>query len=577
MYQKQHLIYILVSFHIFICIACNAPDVTDNTSNATYILSSPTIIPTPTLNLEKEIERVTSNEIINHIPNGILSFASPGFPDHFDVHEENSNSLLSMGPGISYSRLLKFDGKEILCDLCLDWEQVSNIEYIFHIRDDIYWHDKKPVSGRKLITKDIVYSLNRVKNNDWFSSSIINSIDMVEEIGRSKMRILLKYPDSDILMRLAHGNIKIVPFELLNLRDGLRFGPTIGTGPWIFNEDSVDRFDFVANPNYFETDLPQAKEFVITPVSSENTRIALVLSEKINISLVDYWSIKRLLNFEDLEINQISISNLKSSNFDKFEDCLSNRYPCINVIPNYSKGIIFALNSTRYALDDVLFRRYIFSHLDLNSYESLSIGLPITSKDWKLNTKSESSYTNIPQLAASIKYDLSNSANIERLNHPLNFYVGDYGDEYMALGIKYHTMLSNAGINVNLEFLNPKEYYEKVWVEQDYDLTLGPKIPTDIPNAFLYGMIHSTGRYSITNHQLDFLDSIIEKQNSNDIDRSGHIIDLQRYVLENALLFEPITDYVGILIGNNIQNYSSVDINIRNAESLHWAELAVSH
>ena len=146
-----------------------------------------------------------------------------------------------------------------------------------------------------MIAKDVVESLNRIKNNDWSSSSILNSLDMVEEIEESKVRILLKYPDADLLMRLAHGNIKIIPYELQNLKEGLRFGPTIGTGPWVYNENSVDRFEFTANPNYFEEGFPKAQEFFISPVSNENTRIALVLSDYLIVSIVDYWSMNRLL------------------------------------------------------------------------------------------------------------------------------------------------------------------------------------------------------------------------------------------------------------------------------------------
>ena len=303
------------------------------TPTTTPLVSIPVTIPTPTLVLEKEIERVKTNNVITHIPQGTLSLASTKHPQHFDVHESNSDSLLSMGPGISYNRLLRFDDSQIICDICLEWIQVSDIEYVITIREDIFWHEKIPTSGRQLNARDVAESLNRKKNNDWSSSSILNSLDMVEEIEDSKVRILLKYPDADLLMRLAHGNIKIIPYELQSLKDGLRFGPTIGTGPWIYNEESVDRFEFIANPKYFRQGFPKAQEFFITPVSNENTRIALVLSEKVNVSIVDYWSMKRLLGIKDLEINTSMIDD-KIENY--FSRCNYKSMPCIDIIPNYS-------------------------------------------------------------------------------------------------------------------------------------------------------------------------------------------------------------------------------------------------
>ena len=54
-----------------------------------------------------------------------------------------------MGPGISYNRLLRFDDSEIICDICLEWIQVSDIEYLITMREDVFWHDKMPTSGRQ--------------------------------------------------------------------------------------------------------------------------------------------------------------------------------------------------------------------------------------------------------------------------------------------------------------------------------------------------------------------------------------------------------------------------------------------
>ena len=64
--------------------------------------------------------------------------------------------------------------------------------------------------------------------------------------------------------------------------------------------------------------------------------------------------------------------------------------------------------------------------------------------------------------------------------------TGDYGDEYIDLGDNYFKMLTDAGFKIQYNVLNPKEYYQKVWIEKKYDISLGPKIPIDIPNSYLY-------------------------------------------------------------------------------------------
>ena len=97
-----------------------------------------------------------------------------------------------------------------------------------------------------------------------------------------------------------------------------------------------------------------------------------------------------------------------------------------------------------------------------------------------------------------------------------------------------------------------------------------------------YFSIHSTNALYSPSFQLSYQDSsnpvgLSKLQNSSNINREKHIIDIQKYVLEQALLFEPITDHVGILISNKIQNYNPGVINIRNSESWHWSELVVSN
>ena len=46
--------------------------------------------------------------------------------------------------------------------LAESWENPDPLTYIFKIRDDVFWHDKAPVSGRQLTARDVKFNYERV-------------------------------------------------------------------------------------------------------------------------------------------------------------------------------------------------------------------------------------------------------------------------------------------------------------------------------------------------------------------------------------------------------------------------------
>ena len=104
-----------------------------------------------------------------HPSGGILTIATRSDPPHYDVHQTFSPALHRTGPGLVYSRLLRFRSDEeagpfslqLECDLCEGWEQVDGVTYRFVLRKGVRWHDLPPVNGRELTADDIIFSYER--------------------------------------------------------------------------------------------------------------------------------------------------------------------------------------------------------------------------------------------------------------------------------------------------------------------------------------------------------------------------------------------------------------------------------
>lgn len=138
-----------------------------------------------------------------------------------------------------YEPLVRFDERfRIIPVLVKSWGRISDTEFEFQIRSDVYFH-----SGKPLVTDDVIASFNRAKN---FVSSDLKSFFQnmqMTSFGDDRVRIITTQPDSLLLSKMAF--VLIFPAEFA---DNASFAPN-GTGPYRFvssrkNEESVlKRFD----------------------------------------------------------------------------------------------------------------------------------------------------------------------------------------------------------------------------------------------------------------------------------------------------------------------------------------------
>jgi ABC-type transport system substrate-binding protein len=117
------------------------------------------------------------------------------------------------------------------------------------------------------------------------------------------------------------------------------------------------------------------------------------------------------------------------------------------------------------------------------------------------------------------------------------------GEVYLDLEQRIASDLRQAGFNPRVRRLNPEQFRETVFGFKDYQLAVGVLPPTSTTNSFLLALLHSGGRWNIAAHQDGVLDGMIERQAAEfDPDqRRTQLMDIQRYVLDEAYLFSPIT------------------------------------
>lgn len=456
---------------------------------------------------------------------------------HLDVHQEVQETLASMGPGLAYSRLLRLGtGPEdeypqpslrLECDLCESWEALGPLTYSFRLREGIRWHDESPVNGRGLVADDIAFSLERLRAPGWPNAGLLRNIDRIDVVDSHTLNITLApdFPDSDFMVSLADGHAKVVAPEVVELRGDLRDADVIGTGPWRWVSTREDVGTLLErNEDYFEAGLPYADELFIRVMGgSDEARLAAFAT-----GVVDIYRIppELLTSLEESEV--------------PYNSFLSRRG---------GVGLVLTMNTSAPPFDDLRVRQAVLLALDpWRDLDTLwagqgyvSAGVPVRSPRWLLGEDeirgtSLASPTKARGILGSIDTGALTSFRLD---------VGDLGDLHLEYGRSIAKDLRAVGFDIPADpsALTPPEYRNKVWVQGDYQIAVGPLPPTITTNNYLLNILHSSSALNVTRHSDGTLDDLIAEQATerDPVARGELVRQIQRRVLEQAYMVATVT------------------------------------
>ena len=513
----------------------------------------PTAMPTAT-----PVPTPTPTPVVSAPPagqrGGSLRVATFADIEHRDVHQSLQEALISQGPGLAYSRLLRLrtgPGLEqpsllLECDLCESWRIAEDSSsYEFQLRPDVRWQNIQPVNGRPLVAEDLAYSYERLRTPGWPNVPLFSAIGSIEATGTHTLRVELASPDSDALLSLADGHSKIVAREVVEEFGDLKDSPVVGTGPWIW-EDTVpgEGTTLTRNPDYFEEGLPFLDKLSFRIIqrsdvtkSADEERLAAFVAGAVDVLpiLPREW---RTLQETGLE----------------FETFVSNQV---------GTGVLLSMNVQTPALSNPAARRAILKALDPFEYVRtiwanqgfVSMGIPVQQPDWLLGREEmRGEYFASPTEAAELlaSSGLPSPIDIEIL-------VGDFGDIYLELGDRVASDLRAVGFNPTVQPVIPSRYSQLVvGRNKDYQVALGVLPPTSTTNSYLFAALHSGGQWNVSLHNDSVMDRMIEEQ-AVELDparRRAQLLEIQSYILDQAYLFSPVTGATRWVFDRKLEGFS---------------------
>ena len=499
---------------------------------------------------------------------GNLVLASMADYPHRDVHQTNQETLATLGPGLAYSRLMRvgtgpeFDQPNLTmeCDLCQSWELAPDMSYVFHLRSDVFWHDTPPVNGRALVADDLVFSYQRMQTEGWPGESRFKNrgIGEIEALDKQTLKVSLNFQDSDALLAFADGRSKIVAPEVVAQFGNLRQAPIIGTGPWLYEEDTRgDSVEFNRNPIYYEPGIPYLDGLHIETVKAETA------GETVNVKRVAL-----------LQAGQIDVVVAPPTDWEQLDSSGAEFNSRVSQQPEI--GMVLSLNSQAEPLNNLAIRQAIFRAVDPWEYVDtkwlgqggVGMGMPLPNPDWQLaQTDLLADYLGSPSIARDILEE-------NGVHYPptLEIAVADLAPEYQQVAQQIKADLELVGFGANVTAMHPAELQEALFGDnRNYQIALAPAPPHPTTNGYLYSLLHSGGPGNIANHNDEVMDALIQVQAA-ELDpekRQEQLLRVQRRALEKAYMFSPITGAYRWVFNWDLENFYP---NTALSEYHYWTE-----
>lgn len=239
-------------------------------------------------------------------------------PDPHEQNDSNSNRVIRM---MYNSLLYQSPQGEILPALAETWEQASDTEYIFHLRQNVKFHN-----GYDFTSEDVVFSLERQKKSPKVKT-FLESVSEVKAIDEYTVSIKTSKPYAPLLYNLSLTQSSIISKKHYNeaVSQGKSYSDLpLGTGPmkfksWTPNDTFiVERYDEYWGEKAVATSI----EMRVIPEASSRT-IALETGEIDMVDTVPSVDIPRIEKNKNLKtVKQPSPSvtyvsfNTKKAPFD---------------------------------------------------------------------------------------------------------------------------------------------------------------------------------------------------------------------------------------------------------------------
>jgi peptide/nickel transport system substrate-binding protein len=220
-------------------------------------------------------------------------WASAGEISTWDIHSQN-NALQNGIHAAVYEALVYYNSRTFRIEpmLATSWQQVSPNQVRFTLRQGVKFHD-----GTDMTADDVVYSLQRAMAKTSNFTPYVQGFERIVKVNNNTVDIFTQGPNPVLLNQMtelrvmskawAEKNNSVEPKDIRNVnQETFANRNAMGTGPFTLRQWVPDqRMVLAANPNWWGQREGNITEIIYTPIKSEATRVAALLSGEIDMLL----------------------------------------------------------------------------------------------------------------------------------------------------------------------------------------------------------------------------------------------------------------------------------------------------
>lgn len=402
-----------------------------------------------------------------------------GEPDQLDPHSTTAYFSFQVLENVFDTLVQPDQNLEMVPALAESWTTSEDqLTWTFTLREGVTWHDGSPFTA-----DDVVYSFNRIIDEELANSWRFSAVESVEATDESTVTITVSSPSPNLLANIGgFKGVAIVQQE--NVESGEIGTAPVGTGPFRVERYATgDSIELVANEDYWDG-APAVAGVTFEFIPEPTTAVAALQAGEI------HWT-------DNLPPQQVA--SLGSDDSLELGQVGSNDYWYL------------ALNQDREPYDDVDVRRAISYAIDREAITEATMYGNATVNQTAI-PESSRYYTPYDRYSHDVEEarSLLEGAGVAEGDLTLDLMVAsDYPETVQAAQI-IESQLSEVGIAVEIRTLDFGTWLDEQG-QGSYDMLMMGWLGNLDPDDFYFAQHHSEGANNFQGYSNPDVDALLEQ------------------------------------------------------------------
>lgn len=247
-----------------------------------------------------------------------VTIAQGSDPQTLDPHKVGGDIAANVWRNACESLVFYDENWETYCLLAESYEQVSDTEWIFNLREGVSFSNGEPFNAEA-----VIWNMERAASTEYPRQSFEyrSYLESMEAVDELTVKFTLSQPDIFFVQHIAEVPM-LAPAYSEEIGEEAIGTDIVGTGPYVFKSWEPDsQIVFERNENYWG-ERPEIDRIVFRTIPDATTRVAEMVNGTVDIIMnVQYENIEQLEAAGNLTVTPKKMNRTEYIGFNTFDWC----------------------------------------------------------------------------------------------------------------------------------------------------------------------------------------------------------------------------------------------------------------